>query len=84
MFVKIIPNLLKVFYAAGECSCVSVHGANRLGANFGLEALLFGRFVGKTMTNEVDNIELRAVTKEDATVTINEINWIKIITEMKK
>jgi succinate dehydrogenase / fumarate reductase flavoprotein subunit len=30
-------------YAAGECACVSIHGANRLGANSLLEAVLFGR-----------------------------------------
>ena len=31
------------FFAAGECSCVSVHGANRLGGNSLLDGLLFGR-----------------------------------------
>ncbi len=35
------------FFAAGECSCVSVHGANRLGTNSLLEALVFGRRAGK-------------------------------------
>lgn len=30
-------------YAAGECACVSVHGANRLGANSLLDTLIFGR-----------------------------------------
>lgn len=64
------------FYAAGECSCVSVHGANRLGANSLLEALLFGRFVGKTMVKEIDNIELRVATKEDAQKVLNEIDFI--------
>jgi succinate dehydrogenase / fumarate reductase flavoprotein subunit len=34
------------FYAAGECACVSVHGANRLGTNSLLEASLFGRRAG--------------------------------------
>ena len=53
------------FYAAGECACVSVHGANRLGANSVLEALLFGRFVGKTMIEDVDGIELRKATQDD-------------------
>lgn len=33
-------------YAAGECSCVSVHGANRLGANSLSEVLLFGKTAG--------------------------------------
>ena len=37
------------FYAAGECSCVSVHGANRLGTNSLLEASLFGRRAGKAI-----------------------------------
>lgn len=33
-------------YAAGECACVSVHGANRLGCNALLETLVFGRRSG--------------------------------------
>jgi succinate dehydrogenase / fumarate reductase flavoprotein subunit len=64
------------FYAAGECSCVSVHGANRLGANSVLEAMLFGRFVGKTMVNEIDNIELRPANEEDAKNAISEIEFV--------
>ena len=64
------------FYAAGECSCVSVHGANRLGANSVLEALLFGRYVGKTMVEEVDSIELRQATPEDAQNALKEIDFI--------
>jgi len=34
------------YYAAGECACVSVHGANRLGTNSLLEASVFGRRAG--------------------------------------
>jgi succinate dehydrogenase / fumarate reductase flavoprotein subunit len=64
------------FYAAGECACVSVHGANRLGANSVLEALLFGRFVGKTMVEEIDSIPLRAATQEDASRALAEINFV--------
>ncbi len=64
------------FYAAGECSCVSVHGANRLGANSVLEALLFGRFVGKKMAEEVDGIELRTATQSDADVMTAELETI--------
>jgi succinate dehydrogenase / fumarate reductase flavoprotein subunit len=33
-------------YAAGECACVSVHGANRLGANSLLDLIVFGRAAG--------------------------------------
>ena len=33
-------------FAAGECACVSVHGANRLGGNSLLETIVFGRRAG--------------------------------------
>lgn len=33
-------------FAAGECSCVSIHGANRIGSNSTAEALVFGRTAG--------------------------------------
>jgi succinate dehydrogenase / fumarate reductase, flavoprotein subunit len=64
------------FYAAGECSCVSVHGANRLGANSVLEALLFGRFVGKTITQEIDGITLRKAEATDALTAQKEMEWV--------
>ncbi|HLE89371.1 MAG TPA: succinate dehydrogenase flavoprotein subunit [Candidatus Limnocylindria bacterium] len=41
------------FYAAGECACVSVHGANRLGTNSLLDILVFGRRAGIAMAAEV-------------------------------
>jgi succinate dehydrogenase / fumarate reductase flavoprotein subunit len=40
-------------YAAGECACVSVHGANRLGTNSLLDASLFGRRAGYALAEEV-------------------------------
>jgi succinate dehydrogenase / fumarate reductase flavoprotein subunit len=40
-------------YAAGECACVSVHGANRLGCNSLLDLLVFGRRSGSTMKKEI-------------------------------
>jgi succinate dehydrogenase / fumarate reductase flavoprotein subunit len=44
---------IKGFYAAGECACVSVHGANRLGANSLLDALFYGRHVGQTIIEDL-------------------------------
>ena len=38
-------------YAIGECSCVSVHGANRLGTNSLLDLLVFGRSAGNHIVN---------------------------------
>ena len=69
-------ELVEGFYAAGECACVSVHGANRLGANSVLEALLFGREVGKTMVQDVDGIELKKATQSDADAMTKEFDWI--------
>lgn len=43
------------FFAAGECACVSVHGANRLGTNSLLEASLFGRRAGRAMSDFLQN-----------------------------
>jgi succinate dehydrogenase / fumarate reductase flavoprotein subunit len=41
----VVPGL----YAAGECACVSVHGANRLGCNSLLDLVVFGRRAGMKM-----------------------------------
>lgn len=43
---KVIPGLM----ACGEAACVSVHGANRLGANSLLDLVVFGRAVAHTVT----------------------------------
>jgi succinate dehydrogenase / fumarate reductase flavoprotein subunit len=40
-------------YAAGECACVSVHGANRLGCNSLLDLLVFGRRSGMAMKENI-------------------------------
>ncbi|MBI5552722.1 MAG: succinate dehydrogenase flavoprotein subunit [Desulfobacterales bacterium] len=40
-------TLVNGLYAAGECACVSVHGANRLGTNSLLDLVVFGRRAGR-------------------------------------
>lgn len=42
-------------YAAGECSCLSVHGANRLGGNSLVETVVFGRLVAEKIVEDVAN-----------------------------
>ena len=69
-------ELVEGFYAAGECACVSVHGANRLGANSVLEALLFGRHVGETIVADLDGITLRHAAQSDADTMTEEIDRI--------
>lgn len=41
-------------YAVGECACVSVHGANRLGTNSLLDLLVFGRAAGNHIVANLD------------------------------
>ena len=51
-------------YAAGECACVSVHGANRLGTNSLVDLLVFGRRAGIHMAKYVNEIPLVALPKD--------------------
>ena len=51
-------------YAAGECACVSVHGANRLGCNSLLDTLVFGRRSGKEMRKFIHTIGMPAVADD--------------------
>jgi succinate dehydrogenase / fumarate reductase flavoprotein subunit len=46
---SIVPGL----YAAGECACVSVHGANRLGTNSLLDLVVFGKASGEQMIKDI-------------------------------
>ncbi|MFP4159229.1 MAG: succinate dehydrogenase flavoprotein subunit [Desulfobacterales bacterium] len=48
-------------YAAGECACVSVHGANRLGCNSLLDTLVFGRRAGKEIRKFIAAEDMHAV-----------------------
>jgi len=48
----VLPGL----YAAGECACVSVHGANRLGTNSLLDIVVFGRRGGAAMAQYVNSV----------------------------
>ena len=54
------------FYAAGECACVSVHGANRLGGNSLLETIVFGRRTGAAVGKYV-----KGKAKSADTATLN-------------
>ncbi|MCZ7402789.1 MAG: succinate dehydrogenase flavoprotein subunit [Candidatus Methanoperedens sp.] len=56
--------IAKGLYAAGECACVSVHGANRLGCNSLLDTLVFGRRCAKAMKTDVLKIGHHPVSLE--------------------
>ena len=50
-------RVVEGLYAAGECSCVSVHGANRLGGNSLLDACLFGTRSGRSIAARIAQTE---------------------------
>ncbi len=51
-------------YAAGECACVSVHGANRLGCNSLLDLLVFGRRSGQAMKQDLLHYEFSPLSEK--------------------
>lgn len=53
-------------YAAGEVACVSVHGANRLGANSLLDLVVFGRAAGKHVKESIEQgLDFKDVSSDD-------------------
>ena len=56
--------IIRGLYAAGECACVSVHGANRLGCNSLLDLLVFGRRSGLAMKEGVRQYEHRPISPD--------------------
>ena len=64
-------------YAAGECACISVHGANRLGCNSLLDLVVFGRRAGLTMADEVGESSLSQLPEDAGHVTMDRIDSIK-------
>ena len=58
MIVDADDTVFPGLYAAGECACVSVHGANRLGTNSLLDIVVFGRRGGRAMADYVTSADL--------------------------
>lgn len=56
----------KGLYAAGECACVSVHGANRLGCNSLLDTLVFGRRSGMEIRRFVQTADMPKASPDHA------------------
>ena len=69
-------TIIDGLYAAGECSCVGVHGANRLGGNSLLDACLFGERAGNAIAAYVntprEDVTADGETKYDRRVTAEE------------
>ena len=64
------------FFAAGEASCVSVHGANRLGTNSLLEAVVFGRRAGRGILDVVKDLPPTEIDEGDMARAIGEVDTL--------
>ncbi len=60
-------------YAAGECACVSVHGANRLGGNSLLDILVFGRIAGHTAAEEAGKFQPGMIPESEVKECMDEL-----------
>lgn len=63
-------------YAAGECACVGIHGANRLGGNSLMETIVFGRRAGKSAAEYAKQNKFLPVPNNTFTSVENEVNAI--------
>ena len=69
-------------YAVGECSCVSVHGANRLGTNSLLDLLVFGKAAGRHIVDFVRNgVEHQSMPADGADRTLARLNQLQDSTD---
>ncbi len=59
-------TLYEGLYAAGECACVSIHGANRLGTNSLVDLVVFGRRAGQHMAQYIKKVDSLSIPKDSA------------------
>jgi succinate dehydrogenase / fumarate reductase, flavoprotein subunit len=86
----IMPGL----YSAGECACVSVHGANRLGTNSLLDLVVFGKYAGLKAAEYANQTDFGKLPADAEATTRSQfdalrkgsgkVNAFDIATEMKK
>jgi len=59
-----VAELVEGLFAAGECACVSVHGANRLGSNSLLECVVYGKITGAAIADYVQKRQLPSLNPQ--------------------
>ncbi len=65
-------------FAVGECACVSVHGANRLGCNSLIDLVVFGRRTGLSVADHVKEKDLPALPQQAESVAADKISSLLI------
>lgn len=70
-------QVIEGFYAVGECACVSVHGANRLGSNSLLDLIVFGRAAGINVIENSKNKVLKTLPDNAGESTIKRLESLE-------
>jgi succinate dehydrogenase / fumarate reductase flavoprotein subunit len=68
-----IDTVLPGLYAVGECACVSVHGANRLGCNSLIDLVVFGKRCGLSALKDIKGKVFQALPLQAESVIIDKI-----------
>jgi succinate dehydrogenase / fumarate reductase flavoprotein subunit len=68
-------SIARGLYAAGECNCISVHGANRLGCNSTLDATLNGRRTGRAIVRDLPGLIYEEMPDEGPQNAEREMQW---------
>jgi succinate dehydrogenase / fumarate reductase, flavoprotein subunit len=66
----VVPGL----FAVGECACVSVHGANRLGCNSLIDLVVFGHRTGISVAKHAEEKELLPLPPQAENIVVNKVN----------
>jgi succinate dehydrogenase / fumarate reductase flavoprotein subunit len=77
---QVLDHLRKPFpglYAVGECACLSLHGANRLGCNSLLDLVVFGRLAGKKIVQELKALPRSELPRQPEERTRERIEKLK-------
>ncbi len=67
-------QLIEGLYAVGECACVSVHGANRLGGNSLLDLVVFGRAAGLDAKEQLQHLPLKSVGSAELDAALSRLH----------
>lgn len=69
-----VGTILPGLYAVGECACVSVHGANRLGCNSLIDLVVFGRRTGLSILKEIKARIIQPLPVQAESIVVDKIN----------
>jgi succinate dehydrogenase / fumarate reductase flavoprotein subunit len=77
---QVLDHLQRPFpglFAAGECACLSLHGANRLGCNSLLDLVVFGRLAGRRMVQDLKELPWFELPRQPEEKMLEKIEELK-------